>query len=322
MKNTENELLTNKYSNLISDLKQDNLYLKEKYERDIKNIKEMNEKQIVVIKSLINFSIEVFELLMNISYNNIYQKNTLNQSQSNYKSINNSRNNNTAELSIDIFDSNGNDEEKKIILIEQIKDLFLSKISFIKKHLNIHINTSFLEKLKELTYPKNNYSNVMNSIKKNNNDDFNISLSKSCFNSNDNSNDFDLSVSKSFYNITNNTNNNISSSPKFNSFSDNSKENKNEKLNNDNNNFSLMLLSETKSLKGSFGEYSYNSNGINKKYENENSTKQNINILDYSIGDIVNNGNNENNEEVKEDKLLYKIDSLANIRCGEEKNSE
>ena len=112
MKNTENELLTNKYSNLISDLKQDNLYLKEKYERDIKNIKEMNEKQIVVIKSLINFSIEVFELLMNISYNNIYQKNTLNQSQSNYKSINNSRNNNTAELSIDIFDSNGNDEEK------------------------------------------------------------------------------------------------------------------------------------------------------------------------------------------------------------------
>ena len=38
--------------------------------------------------------------------------------------------------------------------------------------------------------------------------------------------------------------------------------------------------------------------------------------------DIVNNGNNENNEEVKEEKLLYKIDSLANIKCGEEKNSE
>ena len=322
MKNTENELLTNKYSNLISDLKQDNLYLKEKYERDIKNIKEMNEKQIVVIKSLINFSIEVFELLMNISFNNIYQKNTLNQSQSNCKSINNSRNNNTAELSIDIFDSNGNDEEKKIILIEQIKDLFLSKINSIKKLLNINIDTSFFEKLKELSSLKNNYSNIMNSVKKNNNDEFNISLSKSCFNLNDNSNDFDLSVSKSFYNITNNTNNNISSSPKFNSFSDNSKENKNEKLNNDNNNFSLMLLSETKSLKGSFGEYSYNSNGINKKYENENSNKQNINILDYSIGDIVNNGNNENNEEVKEDKLLYKIDSLANIKCGEEKNSE
>ena len=84
-----------------------------------------------------------------------------------------------------------------------------------------------------------------------------------------------------------------------------------------------MLLSETKSLRGSFGEYSSNSNGINKKFQQDNSVKRSINILDYSIGDIVNNGSNEKNEENKEEKLLYKIDSFANIKSSvEEKKSD
>ena len=329
MKSTENEILTNKYSTLISDLKQDNINLKEINERDIKYLKELNEKQIIVIKSLINFSIEVFELLMSASNNNFSSKNLIYPSPSHYKSNNNSTNNNIGELSIDIYDSNGCEEERKILLIEQIKELFLAKLNLIKKNLNIHIDTSFFERVKDFSSSKINYSNITNSIKKNNNDDFNISLSKSCFNSNDNSNDFDLSVSKSFYNITNNTNNNsnnnLSASPKFNSFCDNIKsENKNEKTNNENNNIlPLMLLSETKSLRGSFGEYSSNSNGINKKFQQENSAKRNINILDYSIGDIVNNGSNEKNEENKEEKLLYKIDSFANIKSSvEEKKSD
>ena len=103
------------------------------------------------------------------------------------------------------FDINNGDEERKNILIEQIKDLFSSKLNIIKKHLNINIDTSFFERVKDLSISKINYSNITNSIKKNN-DDFNISLSKSNFNSNDISNDFDLSVIKSFYNITINTN--------------------------------------------------------------------------------------------------------------------
>jgi hypothetical protein len=266
---------------------------------------------------------------MSTSNNNLSSKNLIYPSPSPYKSNNNSTNNNIGELSIDIYDSNGCEEERKILIIEQIKELFLAKLNLIKKNLNIHIDTSFFERVKDFSSSKINYSNITNSIKKNNNDDFNISLSKSCFNSNDNSNDFDLSVSKSFYNITNNTNNNsnnnLSASPKFNSFCDNIKsENKNEKTNNENNNIlPLMLLSETKSLRGSFGEYSSNSNGINKKFQQENSVKRNINILDYSIGDIVNNGSNEKNEENKEEKLLYKIDSFANIKSSvEEKKSD
>ena len=331
MKSTENELLSNKYSTLISDLKQDNSNTKDKYEKDLKYYKEMNEKYNIAIKSLLNFSIEVFELLMSTSNNNISSsKNLLNHSHSPYKSNNNSTNINMGELSIDMFDINTGEEERKNVLIEQIKDLFSSKLNLIKKHLNINIDTSFFERVKDLSISKINYSNITNSIKKNN-DDFNISLSKSNFNSNDISNDFDLSVSKSFYNITTNTNNNsynnLSASPKFNSFCDNIKsENKNDlkNNNNDNNNIlPLMLLSEAKSLRGSFGEYSSNSNVINKNLEQDyskNSNKQNINILDYSIGDIVNNGNEEKNEENqeenKEGNLLNKIDSFANIKSS------
>ncbi len=327
MKSTENELLSNKYSTLISDLKQDNSNIKDKYEKDLKYYKEMNEKYNIAIKSLLNFTIEVFELFMSNSNNNFSSsKNLIYPSHSLYKSNNNSTNINMGELSIDMFDINTGEEERKNVLIEQIKDLFSSKLNLIKKHLNINIDTSFFDRVKDLSISKMNYSNITNSMKKNN-DDFNISLSKSNFNSNDNSNDFDLSVSKSFYNITTNTNNNsynnLSASPKFNSFCDNIKsENKNDlkNNNNDNNNIlPLMLLSEAKSLRGSFGEYSSNSNVINKNLEQDyskNSNKQNINILDYSIGDIVNNGNEDKNEENKEGKLLNKIDSFANIKSS------
>ena len=165
----------------------------------------MNEKHIIAIKSLLNFAIEVFELFMSTSNNNISSsKNLLNHSHSLYKSNNNFTNINMGELSIDMFDINNDEKERKNVLIEQIKDLFSSKLNLIKKHLNINIDTSFFERIKDLSISKINYSNIINSLKKN--DDFNISLSKSNFNSNDISNDFDLSVIKSFYNITINTN--------------------------------------------------------------------------------------------------------------------
>ena len=132
----------------------------------------------------------------------------------------------------------------------------------IKNNLNINFDFSFIDKFKDYNSNQNNFkmnlSNVINSIRKNNDDFFNS------FSSNKNSNDFDLSVSKSFYNITNNTNNNsnnnLSASPKFNSFCDN--------------------------------------------------IKKQINILDYSIGDIV---NNEVNEDIKGDSI-NKIDSFKNIK--------
>ena len=88
MKSTENEFLSNKYTTLISDLKQDNSNIKDKYEKDLKYYKKMNEKHIIAIKSLLNFAIEVFELFMSTSNNNISSsKNLLNHSHSLYKSI-------------------------------------------------------------------------------------------------------------------------------------------------------------------------------------------------------------------------------------------
>ncbi len=49
MKSTENEFLSNKYTTLISDLKQVNSNTKEKYEKDLKYYKKMNEKHITAI---------------------------------------------------------------------------------------------------------------------------------------------------------------------------------------------------------------------------------------------------------------------------------
>ncbi len=167
MKSTENEFLSNKYTTLISDLKQDNSNIKDKYEKDLKYYKKMNEKHIIAIKSLLNFVIEVFELFMSTSNNNISSsKNLLNHSHSLYKSNNNFTNINMGELSIDMFDINNDEKERKNVLIEQIKDLFSSKLNLIKKHLNINIDTSFFERIKDLSISKINYSNIINSLKK------------------------------------------------------------------------------------------------------------------------------------------------------------
>ena len=167
MKSTENEFLSNKYTILISDLKQDNSNTKDKYEKDLKYYKEMNEKHIIAIKSLLNFAIEVFELFMSTSNNNISSsKNLLNHSHSPCKSNNNFTNINMGELSIDMFDINNDEKERKNVLIEQIKDLFSSKLNLIKKHLNINIDTSFFERIKDLSISKINYSNIINSLKK------------------------------------------------------------------------------------------------------------------------------------------------------------
>jgi hypothetical protein len=192
MKNIENEILINKYKNIISDLNNQNSLFKEEFEKQINFYKENNLKQIISIKSLLKFSSAIFEIFLN-SQNKI--------------NINSS--NNIAESSIDFFDSNIDEDRKN--LFEQIKELYITKINLIKNNLNINFDFSFIDKFKDYNSNQNNFkmnlSNVINSIRKNNDDFFNS------FSSNKNSNDFDLSVSKSFYNIYNNSNN---ISPKFN----------------------------------------------------------------------------------------------------------
>ena len=271
MKNIENEILINKYKNIISDLNNQNSLFKEEFEKQINFYKENNLKQIISIKSLLKFSSAIFEIFLN-SQNKI--------------NINSS--NNIAESSIDFFDSNIDEDRKNIF--EQIKELYITKINLIKNNLNINFDFSFIDKFKDYNSNQNNFkmnlSNVINSIRKNNDDFFNS------FSSNKNSNDFDLSVSKSFYNINNNSNsNNIS--PKFNTLNIENGNNKiiNYKLSNN-------ILNEEKN-------YLSDSN-INEKINKKN----HINILDYSVGDIV---NNEINDDIQVESF-NKIDSFKNIK--------
>ncbi len=269
MKNIENEILINKYKNIISDLNNQNSLFKEEFEKQINFYKENNLKQIISIKSLLKFSSAIFEIFLN-SQNKI--------------NINSS--NNIAESSIDFFDSNIDEDRKN--LFEQIKELYITKINLIKNNLNINFDFSFIDKFKDYNSNQNNFkmnlSNVINSIRKNNDDFFNS------FSSNKNSNDFDLSVSKSFYNIYNNSNN---ISPKFNTLNIENGNNKiiNYKLSNN-------ILNEEKN-------YLSDSN-INEKMNKKN----HINILDYSVGDIV---NNEINDDIQVESF-NKIDSFKNIK--------
>ena len=269
MKNIENEILINKYKNIISDLNNQNSLFKEEFEKQINFYKENNLKQIISIKSLLKFSSAIVEIFLN-SQNKI--------------NINSSNNN--VESSIDFFDSNIDEDRKNIF--EQIKELYITKINLIKNNLNINFDFSFIDKFKDYNSNQNNFkmnlSNVINSIRKNNDDFFNS------FSSNKNSNDFDLSVSKSFYNIYNNSNN---ISPKFNTLNIENGNNKiiNYKLSNN-------ILNEEKN-------YLSDSN-INEKINKKN----HINILDYSVGDIV---NNEINDDIQVESF-NKIDSFKNIK--------
>jgi hypothetical protein len=269
MKNIENEILINKYKNIISDLNNQNSLFKEEFEKQINFYKENNLKQIISIKSLLKFSSAIFEIFLN-SQNKI--------------NINSS--NNIAESSIDFFDSNIDEDRKN--LFEQIKELYITKINLIKNNLNINFDFSFIDKFKDYNSNQNNFkmnlSNVINSIRKNNDDFFNS------FSSNKNSNDFDLSVSKSFYNIYNNSNN---ISPKFNT------------LNIENGNNKIINYKLSNNILNDEKNYLSDSN-INEKMNKKN----HINILDYSVGDIV---NNEINDDIQVESF-NKIDSFKNIK--------
>ena len=271
MKNIENEMLINKYKDIISDLNNQKSIFKEEFEKQINFYKENNLKQIISIKSLLKFSSAIFEIFLN-SQNKI--------------NINSS--NNIAESSIDFFDSNIDEDRKNIF--EQIKELYITKINLIKNNLNINFDFSFIDKFKDYNSNQNNFkmnlSNVINSIRKNNDDFFNS------FSSNKNSNDFDLSVSKSFYNINNNSNsNNIS--PKFNT------------LNIENGNNKIINYKLSNNILNDEKNYLSDSN-INEKINKKN----HINILDYSVGDIV---NNEINDDIQVESF-NKIDSFKNIK--------
>ena len=312
MKEKEMQLIKNKYLKMIDEANDEQIKIKNKLESEYKSLQKNYDISIKSIKSLLETVIELTETIIynekshnNIFYNNCNSKNITN----NFNQISFSG---AADCSLDMYESNINlennnykEEEKdnkRNLLLEQIKEIIIEKINNITHKLNLVLDSSFLEKIERLNnwnfhnfnvkYSPNYSFNFYNLQKRNNinqnttynlNDElFSGSLSKYNMSlNNEVSNDFDFSVSKSFYNPSSN----ISASPKF-----------NRSIKVENNHINTNENGNVKSLLFSFDEASKN-NVVKDKNKLNNTGNNNLNgnnhifnILEYSMVDLVNSG--------------------------------
>ena len=311
MKEKEMQLIKNKYLKMIDEANDEQIKIKNKLENEYKSLQKSYDISIRSIKSLLETVIELTETIIynekshnNNFYNNFNSKNITN----NFNQISFSG---AADCSLDMYESNinlenNNREEdkdnKRNILLEQIKEIIIEKINNITHKLNLVLDSSFLEKIERLNnwnfhnfnvkYSPNYSFNLYNLQKRNNinqnttcnlNDElFSGSLSKYNMSlNNEVSNDFDFSVSKSFYNPSSN----ISASPKF-----------NRSIKVENNHINTNENGNVKSLLISFDEASKNNMVKNKNILNNtgnnnlNGNNHIFNILEYSMVDLVNSG--------------------------------
>jgi len=312
MKEKEMQLIKKKYLKMIDEANDEQIKIKNKLENEYKSLQKNYDISIRSIKSLLETVIELTETIIyneknhnNIFYNNCNSKNITN----NFNQISFSG---AADCSLDMYESNMNlennnnreedKENKRNILLEQIKEIIIEKINNITHKLSLVLDSSFLEKIERLNnwnfhnfnvkFSPNYSFNLYNLQKRNNinqnttcnlNDElFSGSLSKYNMSlNNEVSNDFDFSVSKSFYNPSSN----ISASPKF-----------NRSIKVENNHISTNGNGNVKSLLFSFDEASKN-NVIKDKNKLNNTGNNNLNgnnhifnILEYSMVDLVNSG--------------------------------
>ena len=311
MKEKEMQLIKNKYLKMIDEANDEQIKIKNKLENEYKSLQKSYDISIRSIKSLLETVIELTETIIynekshnNNFYNNFNSKNITN----NFNQISFSG---AADCSLDMYESNinlenNNREEdkdnKRNILLEQIKEIIIEKINNITHKLNLVLDSSFLEKIERLNnwnfhnfnvkYSPNYSFNLYNLQKRNNinqnttcnlNDElFSGSLSKYNMSlNNEVSNDFDFSVSKSFYNPSSN----ISASPKFNR----SIKVENNHINtNDNGNVKSLLFSFDEASKNNIVK---NKNILNNTGNNNlNGNNHIFNILEYSMVDLVNSG--------------------------------
>ena len=311
MKEKEMQLIKNKYLKMIDEANDEQIKIKNKLENEYKSLQKSYDISIRSIKSLLETVIELTETIIynekshnNNFYNNFNSKNITN----NFNQISFSG---AADCSLDMYESNinlenNNREEdkdnKRNILLEQIKEIIIEKINNITHKLNLVLDSSFLEKIERLNnwnfhnfnvkYSPNYSFNLYNLQKRNNinqnttcnlNDElFSGSLSKYNMSlNNEVSNDFDFSVSKSFYNPSSN----ISASPKFNR---SIKVENNHINNNDNGNVKSLLFSFDEASKNNIVK---NKNILNNTGNNNlNGNNHIFNILEYSMVDLVNSG--------------------------------
>ena len=310
MKDKEMQLIKNKYIQMIENSNNEQTKLKQKLENEFKLIRKNYEISIKTIKSLIETVIELTETLIFTEKNHSFQilgngyKNSTNFNQISFSAV--------GECSLDMYESNINmdnnkDDEKdnrKHIILEQIKEIIIEKINNIIYKLNLVFDISILDKIERLNnwnfhnfnmknssnyslnlinYPKRNngYNGNINNTNNLNDELFSGSLSKYNMSlNNEVSNDFDFSVSKSFYNPSSN----ISASPKF-----------NRSIKVENNYVNTNENRNVKSLLFSFDEAS-KTNMVKEKNKLNNTGNNNLdinnhnifNILEYSMVDLIN----------------------------------
>ena len=299
MKDKEIQLIKNKYLQMIEDANNEQAKLKQKLESENKLNQRKYEISIKSIKSLIETVIELTEtVIFNLNSSSIGNGfRHLNNNQISFSGA--------GECSLDMFESNTNidnnkdEDNKRNIILEQIKEIIIEKVNNIIFKLNIGLDSSLLDKIERLNnwnfhnfnlkyspnysfnnFPKRNNTNVNNTT--NLNDElFSGSLSKYNMSlNNEVSNDFDFSVSKSFYNPSSN----ISASPKF-----------NRSIKVENNYINTNGNKNSKSLLFSFDEASQtnklkNNNKLNNSGNNNSKNHNIFNILEYSMVDLINSG--------------------------------
>ena len=265
MKETENDLLTTKYNDYINEFQSEIAYLS-KVNNDNKKYKVQYDNMKTSFKNFIQITIEIFEIFIsNKNNNHITHRSTLS---------------NKNETSFDIYDSFTNlcDDERKNTLISQIQSLFIAKLKSLEHLYSLNIDKE-IEKIQTWNYNTNNnssnnitntISNISNILKNNLNNEI----------SNSNENDFDLSMSKTFFH----------QSPRFSSFM--KKEKNNISYGSFCDNVTNIIIPKSQSNNTSIMKNininitsNFNSNNTMKSPGNNN-----INILDCSFGDFVKKG--------------------------------
>jgi hypothetical protein len=133
MKNNEVELINRKHKDILDEIKSD-VNKNKKMASENLSLKETIQKYNIIVKSTITILLDILEIL-------ITQKNPP-PSQNFTKSFSVTQNtvqqgDNNSNISIDMYDSYNNEEEKKSNLIEQMQNVIIAKISYIKKVFNI-----------------------------------------------------------------------------------------------------------------------------------------------------------------------------------------
>lgn len=133
VKNNELDLINRKHKDFTDEIKKD----VEKNKKIISEnifLKETMQKHHVTLKSTICILLDVLEILITQKTIPVNSNFTKSLSVTQYTGQHGENNSN---ISIDMYDSYNNEEEKKSNLIEQILNIIMVKISYLKKTFNI-----------------------------------------------------------------------------------------------------------------------------------------------------------------------------------------